>query len=131
MDYIKTDNGKTDAYARQAKALWGDTAAYKEYEQKTAGQSAEEQKSAADGLMEIFAGFGRLKASPASAPEVQTQVKALQDYITAHYYTCTNEILRGLGGLYAAGGELTENIDRAGGQGTAAFAAAAIAVFCG
>ena len=131
MDYTKTDNGKTDAYVRQAKALWGDTAAYKEYEQKTAGQSAEEQKSAADGLMEIFAGFGRLKESPASAPEVQTQVKALQDYITAHYYTCTNEILRGLGGLYAAGGELTENIDRAGGQGTAAFAAAAIAVFCG
>ena len=131
MDMTASDQSRTEAYAKQAKALWGETDAYKEYEQKTAGQSAEEQKSAADGLMEIFAGFGRLKESPASAPEVQTQVKALRDYITAHYYTCTKEILRGLGGFYAAGGGFTENIDRAGGQGTAAFVSAAIAVYCG
>ena len=51
----------------------------------------------------------------------------LQGYITAHFYTCTDEILAGLGRLYAAGGELTEAIDRAGGPGTAAFAAEAIA----
>ena len=131
MDPTSFDQSKISAYAKKAKALWGDTDAYKEYEQKTAGRSAEEQKSAADGLMQIFAGFGRLKEKPVSAPEVQAQVKALQAYITAHYYTCTDEILRGLGGLYAAGGELTENIDRAGGQGTAAFVSAAIAVYCG
>ena len=118
-----------EEYRAAAKARWGDTDAYKEYEQKTAGQSAEEQKSAADGLMKLFGVFGTHKEKPVSDPEVQAQVKALQAYITAHYYTCTDGILRGLGGLYAAGGELTENIDRAGGPGTAAFVSAAISEF--
>ena len=131
MENTFFDNSKTEAYAKQAKARWGDTDAYKEYEQKTAGQSAEEQQSAADGLRAIFAGFGKLKEKPASDPAAQAQVQALRDHITAHYYTCTAEILRGLGSLYAAGGEFTKNIDRAGGEGTAAFVSAAIAVYCG
>ena len=130
MDLTVLDQSKTDAYAKEAKARWGDTDAYKEYEQKTAGRSAEEQKSAADGLMALFGVFGTLQEKPVSHPEVQTQVKALQAYITAHYYTCTDGILRWLGALYAAGGELTENIDRAGGQGTAAFVSAAISLYC-
>ena len=131
MDVTASDQSRIEAYAKKAKARWGGTDAYKEYEERSAGQSAEDQKSAADGLMKLFGVFGTLKEKPVSDPEVQAQVKALQAYITAHYYTCTNEILRGLGGLYAAGGELTENIDRAGGAGTAAFVSAAITVFCG
>lgn len=130
MEPAVFDQSKISAYAKKAKALWGETDAYKEYEERSAGQSAEERKSAADGLMKLFGVFGTLKEKPVSHPEVQAQVKALQAYITAHYYTCTDEILRGLGGLYAAGGELTENIDRAGGAGTAAFVSAAIAFYC-
>ena len=61
---------------------------------------------------------------------VQQQVRRLQDFITAHFYTCTDQILAGLGKMYAAGGEFTENIDRAGGEGTAVFTAAAIAEYC-
>ena len=52
------------------------------------------------------------------------------DYITEHFYTCTKEILNGLGKMYSAGGEFTENIDRAGGSGTAEFTAKAIEVYC-
>ena len=80
--------------------------------------------------MRILAGFGSLKEKAASDPDVQTRVKALQDYITAHFYTCTDEILAGLGKLYAAGGDFTENIDRAGGAGTAAFVSQAIEIYC-
>ena len=81
--------------------------------------------------MAVLSVFGQLKDKPASAPEAQAQVEALQHYITAHFYTCTDEILAGLGRLYAAGGEFTENIDRAGGEGAAAFAAEAIAYYSG
>ena len=131
MDFTAFDRSRLDAYAAEAKAQWGGTDAYREYERKTAGQSEEAQRAAAAGLMEVLSVFGRLKEQPAAAPEAQAQVRALQDYITAHFYTCTDEILAGLGALYAAGGDFTETIDRAGGPGTAAFAAAAIKAFCG
>lgn len=80
--------------------------------------------------MKLFEEFGAIReADPASAA-AQEQVKKLQSFITEHYYTCTTQILRGLGQMYAAGGEMTENIDRSGGPGTAAFAAAAIEAYC-
>ena len=40
-------------------------------------------------------------------------------------------MLRTLGMMYTGGGEFTENIDAAGGMGTAEFAAKAIEVYCG
>ena len=120
----------TKEYTSRVKKLYGDTAAYKEFEQKTAGQSREEMQSVGDGLMQIISVFGQLKEKSASNPEVQAQVKLLQDYITDHYYNCSNEILSGLGKLYAAGGEFTENINRAGGEGAAEFASNAIEWYC-
>ncbi len=121
---------QTYTRAAEAKALWGDTAAYKEYEAKTAGQSPAERQNASEGLMQILSVFGDYKGRDASDPEVQQQVKALQDYITAHFYTCTDEILAGLGALYAYGGDFTESIDRAGGAGTAQYVQRAIAQYC-
>ena len=68
--------------------------------------------------------------SKASAPEAQALVQELRDYITGHFYTCTPEILSGLGKMYAADGEFKENIDRAGGTGTAEFVSQAIDIYC-
>lgn len=118
-------------YAGAAAARWGNTAAYKEYEAKTAGQSGSELQATGEGLTEILSGFAPLREGSAADPAAQAQVKALQDYITAHFYTCTEAILASLGQLYAAGGDFTETIDRAGGPGTARFAAEAIAAYCG
>ncbi len=42
----------------------------------------------------------------------------------------TKAILASLGAMYADGGEFTKNIDAAGGEGTAQFAADAIAIYC-
>ena len=130
MDFSAYDQRKIDEYSARAKEKWGGTDAYKEYEQKTAGQSKADARSAAEGLMDIFRELGRIRTASPASDEAQALIKKLQDYITAHYYTCTSQILRGLGQMYAAGGEMTENIDKAGGEGTAVFAKDAIAIYC-
>ena len=113
-------------YEDEAKRRWGNTAAYREYAQK------DNTADCADGLMAQFEGFAAIKAAgnTPDSPAAQEQVKRLQDYITAHFYTCTKEILAGLGQMYVGDERFRQNIDQYG-DGTAAFAAAAIAVYCG
>lgn len=130
MDFTAFDTQKIQEYTRQAKQQWGATSAYKEFEQKTAHQTAQEAANMGSRLMEILAVFGGMQHKSPAAPAVQTQVKALQAFITAHYYTCTKEIFAQLGQMYGAGGAFTENINAAGGPGTAEFAAKAIEVYC-
>ena len=130
MDFSAFDRSKQATYAAEAKKRWGSTDAYKEFEEKTAGQTQAQQNAAGDGLMAIFARMGTIRTADPAASEAQALVKELQDYITAHYYTCTKQILRGLGMMYIAGDEMTENIDKAGGEGTANFAHEAIEFYC-
>ena len=80
-------------------------------------------------MMGIFAEFGQLREGDPASEEAQNLVKKLQDFITKHFYTCTDEILASLGQMYAAGGEFTENIDKAGGAGTAEFSGKAIEIY--
>ncbi len=130
MDFSAFDRKKQDTYAAEAKRRWGNTDAYKEFEQKTAGQSQEQQSSTGNDLMAIFARMGAIRNSDPGSPETQAFVKELQEFITAHYYTCTKPILKGLGMMYIAGDEMTANIDAAGGEGTAQFAHEAIEIYC-
>lgn len=130
MDYQVFDTTKMDAYARQAKEQWGQTAEYKEYEEKEANQTTDTAKIAWQNLMLLFVEFGKMKDQEPEGEQVQLQVKKLQDFITEHFYQCSREILKGLGEMYAAGGEFTESIDKAAGRGTAVFAAKAIEVYC-
>ena len=124
------DTRKIDEYAAQAKASWGQTPAYKEYEEKAKGRTREEDKKIYQGMIDIFAEFGAIRKSDPASGEAQALVKKLQDYITEHMYTCTNEILSGLGKMYAGGGDFTKNIDSFGGEGTAEFASKAIEYYC-
>ena len=124
------DTKKLDEYAAQAKASWGDTEAYREYEQKTAGRNAEENRLLGEQMMDIFTEFGSIRGLDPASDAAQSLVKTLQGFISEHYYTCTKDILRGLGQMYAGGGDMTANIDRCGGEGTAEFAAAAIRAYC-
>ena len=130
MDFSAFDHSKQEQYAAEAKRRWGSTDAYKEFQQKTAGQSPAQQQSAGDGLMAIFTRMGAIRTAAPDSSEAQALVKELQDYITAHYYTCTKQILQGLGMMYIAGDEMTGNIDKAGGPGTAQFAHEAIEIYC-
>ncbi len=128
VDFTAFDRSKLDEYAQRAKAEWGDTPEYKEFEEKDSKRTAAENDQLTERFMTLFAEFGELKGGSPDSPEAQAQVRKLQSFITENMYTCTDEILRGLGKMYAAGGEFTENIDKAGGKGTAEFAAAAIKV---
>lgn len=130
MDFSAFDAKKIDEYTAQAKATWGKTEAYQEFEKKTAGVSDDKQKEMWANMMELFVEFGAMRSMDPGSEEVQQQVKKLQDYITEHFYTCTNQILSGLGKMYAGGGSMTENIDRAGGDGTGEFASKAIEIYC-
>ena len=130
MDFSAFDSKKMDEYAAKAKETWGETPAYQEFEQKTKGKSKAEMMEVNRQMMDIFAEFGAIRNGDPASAEARALVRKLQDFISAHYYTCTDRILSGLGQMYAAGGEMTDNIDRYGGEGTAVFASRAIRVFC-
>ena len=125
------DTRKIDEYARQAKETWGTTDAYKEYEQKSKGRTREETAQISKQMMDIFREFGEIREGDPAGPQAQALVKKLQDFITETMYTCTDEILSGLGRMYGGGGDFTKNIDRYGGEGTAQFACDAIQIHCG
>lgn len=129
VDFTAFDTSKIDEYTARAKGKWGDTEAYKEFEQKK--RSDGENRQIMEDFMQIFAELGELKNGSPESTEAQTEVKKLQGFITEHFYTCTDEILSGLGKMYVADGEFRENIDKAGGRGTADFTSAAIAAYCG
>ena len=130
MDFASFDTAKIDRYAQEAKKKWGKTESYKEFEAKTDGKSASDMQVTADCLMDIFREFGEIRHLSPASPDAQALVAKLQRFITEHYYTCTPQILLGLGQMYIAGDAMTENIDRAGGVGTAAFAHQALEQFC-
>ena len=131
MNFKAFDNSKLEAYAAQAKSVWGQTDAFREYEKKSAGRSDSESRALSVGLMEIFCEFGSIKDQSPNSSAAQALVKKLQRYLTENYYRCTDEILSGLGDLYGSGGEFTQNINEAAGEGAAEFAAAAIKAQCG
>ena len=124
------DTKKIDEYAAQAKASWGNTPAYKEFEEKSKGRTKEQDRDISLGMMNIFAEFGAIRTTDPASEEAQALVKKLQGYITENFYTCTDEILNGLGKMYSGGGEFTKNIDSYGGEGTAEFAHQAIEIYC-
>ena len=130
MDFSPFDRSALEEYTAQAKAKWGKTEAYKEFEQKTAGQTPAQRKQVGDALMDIFAQIGAIRHTSPASGEAQALVAKLQEFITEHYYTCTKQILRGLGQMYIAGDSMTENIDRAGGEGTAECTHQAIDIYC-
>ena len=116
-----------DVYKTESRSRWGTTDAYREHEQKTKNYTKEKWTEANDGLMTIFAEFAACKASGSSANSATTQalVAKLQAHIAANYYTCTDEILAGLGKMYVADERFKKNIDKSG-EGTAKFAAEGI-----
>ena len=120
---------KTIDYKTEVCERWGDTSACREHEQKTKNYTKEKWAEANDGLMAIFAEFSACKNSGTSADsdEAQALVAKLQAHITANYYSCTDEILAGLGKMYVADERFKKNIDKYG-EGTAEFAAEGIRI---
>ena len=118
-------------YEAEAKERYGKTDAYKEHEQKTASYSKDKWQQVNDGLNAVLAQFAEcLKNGQApDSDEAKSLVKNLQNYITENFYTCTNEILKGLGQMYVADERFKANIDKHS-EGTAQFISKAIEIYC-
>ncbi len=122
MNFEGFEPRKMDEYSQQAKILYGKTDAYKEFEQKSKGRSAEQEKDLGAQVMDFFTRLGKMRPCEPGSEKAQAWAKELQDFFTEHFYTCTPQILKGLAESYAGGGSMTENIDKVGGAGTGAFA---------
>ena len=128
MKFDAFDKSKMEQYKDEVKEKWGKTQAYQEYaKREKTGQDFGKSK---DQMMSIFTEIGSLKHLAPESECVQEKVRELQNFITSNYYTCTKEILKGLGEMYVADERFQKNIDKAGGEGTAAFARKAILSFC-
>lgn len=131
MDFTAFDTSTIDKYAAEAKASYGQTAEYKEFEEKSKKRTDKENQKINVQMMAIFAEFGGMRELPPQSGQVQAQVKKLRDFITENFYSCSEKVFLGLGKMYAGGGDITENIDKAGGEGTGEFVFEAIEKYCG
>lgn len=130
MNFNVFDKIEIEQYSEEVKKRWGSTKAYEEYEQKIKGKSDEEQSAIANELLSLFAKMGSLRECLPEEKAVQEKVRELQAFITDNYYNCTNEILNGLGQMYVCDERMKQNIDKAGGDGTAEFVKQAICIYC-
>ncbi len=133
VKFLKLDSfnpSELDDYAAQAKTLYGKTDAYKEYQQKSAGRSKQQESALGEQVMDFFVRLGAMRDKDPADAAVQAWVKELQEFFTKYYYNCTPQILKGLAEGYAGGGSMNENIDAAGGAGTGEFARKAIEIYC-
>ena len=117
-------------YDIEVKQRWGDTDAYKEHKEKTANYTKEKWQEVNDGLNTVLMKFAKCKKEgcTADSDEAQALVIELQTYITENYYTCTKEILAGLGQMYVADERFKDNINKHG-DGTAEFVAKVIEIY--
>lgn len=125
MNFEPFDKTEQARLSAEVKERWGGSAAYQEYQQR-------QEEGATGGHAELMAQFvtlGQLKHLSPAAPEVQAAIHSLRQFITRHFYTCTPEFLAQLGEMYVADDRFRQNIDKAGGEGTAEFAAQAIRLY--
>ena len=131
LSFKAFSSDKIDEYTAEAKASWGHTPAWEAYEKKSAGRTREDERVIGKGMMELFVPFGTMAAEGVdpTSTEATEQAGRIQEFISEHFYPCTDEIFAQLGHAYGCGGEFTQNIDAAAGLGAAAFAARAVEAY--
>lgn len=130
MDFSAFDTKKIDEYTKKAKEQWGTSPEFEEFEEKTKNWTDGDKKGVYADFIKIFENFGKIKDLDHASKEAQDMVKELQEYISKHFYKCSDEVLLGLGKMYVGGGEFTDNINSYGGDGTADFVYQAIKIYC-
>ena len=123
---------KVDEYSERAKASWGQTPEWAEFERRDSDRDDRDRADLGRRLMALFVPFGRMAADgidPRSR-EAQEQAALIQGFISEHFYTCSDETFAQLGRAYGAKGEFADNIDAAAGVGAAEFASRAVEWYC-
>ncbi len=118
-------------YNEEVRQRWGGLDAYKEHTEKTANYTKEKWQAVNNGLDAVIQKLAECMncGYTADSDNAQMLVKELQDFITENYYTCTNEILAGLGQMYVADERFKTNIDKHG-NGIARYVSEAIKIYC-
>ena len=130
MNFEVFGKSEIEKYKAEIKAKWGNTKEYQDYMQKDIARNGGSYSKIANELLKIFSELGKLKHLTPNADEVQNGIAAIQKFITDNYYECTNKVLSGLGEMYVGDERFRNNIDKAGGDGTADFVKQAIVVYC-
>lgn len=120
-----------EKYAKEVKERWGDSEAYAESKRRTDSYGKKEWAAIDAGTKEIFgafAGLSQRNIAPDSEEALRV-VKRWQDFISKHFYPCSNEILSGLGMMYTEDERFRNNLDKFG-AGTAEYMSAAIKSYC-
>ena len=136
MNFNAFDNSEFESqkekYAKEAKEKWGNTDAFKESTEKTSAYSDEKWAKVNEGMNAIICEFADCMkyGNTPESDSAQALVRKWQNYITENYYTCTKEILSGLGMMYVGDERFKANIDKCG-EGTAEFMSKAIEFYCG
>ena len=114
-------------YENEVKNRWGNSQAFAEFTEKTKSFSEGQYADINSGLEKIFIRFAEVMKSglKPDSEESQKLVENLQSYITEHCYTCSDDILAGLGRMYVSDERFKNNIDK-NGSGTADFVSRAI-----
>lgn len=132
MSFQEFDNTQLEKkqreYANEVKARWGNTRAYEEAQKKTAGRTRQEQEKLQEQQMEISQSLAASMEKGPSSPEAQAQIQRWREFLTAHYYECTPEILAGLGELYRTDPRFRDYYEAIA-PGLADFLADAIALY--
>lgn len=125
------DNSELEKYKAEARERWGQTEAYCEYDKKSKNYTEDNLDSLAIGMDEILGEFAACMKSSENPDSEQAQslVRKLQRFITENYYTCTKEILAGLGQMYVLDERFRNNIDKHA-DGTAQFISEAVKLYC-
>lgn len=126
-DFTAYNQEELEAFQEEARTRWGDTDSYKEFENS---YSKNDFSMISQAMSQIFKDFGQLKELSPTDEKVQKQVQILQDYITAQFYNCTNDLLASLGIMYIQDERFQRSSDNWGGQGTALFVSKAIDSYC-
>ncbi len=130
MDFSAFDKKEIEEYALEVKQRWGETDAFREYENRFKDISDTASNDVHLGLIQLFKEAGCIKNLPVDSGEAQKMVEKIRGFINDNYYTCTMEILAGLGQMYIGDERFKKNIDEWGGDGTAEFVSRAIEVYC-
>lgn len=128
MDFNAFSDYEIQQYKEEVKERWQETKEYREYERRN--RSKQKPSDASQQMMELFAKLGALRHLDPANQQVQGKVKQLQQLITDNFYTCSHEVLYGLGQMYVGDERFKQNIDSAGGEGTAEFVREAITLYC-
>ena len=128
MDFNVFSDYEIQQYKEEVKERWQETKEYREYERRN--RSKQKSSDASQQMMELFAKLGALRHLDPANQQVQGKVKQLQQLITDNFYTCSHEVLYGLGQMYVGDERFKQNIDSAGGEGTAEFVREAITLYC-